>query len=156
MLHEPSKWKPLTEPMREIELLSHPILPIYLPVRLVQDVLNTDIVSVSHQVAGRERKIPLFGSPGKLKCARKVLSQLLMDFYNSLSLPVIWTSLRLVFFLWFALTAGLPTSCFPPNPACPCLSLGPCGGCNSNGHRPTEWIHAGFSESTWGIQGDQI
>ena len=41
--------------MREIELLSHPILQIYLPLRVVQDVLNTDIVSVSHQLAGRER-----------------------------------------------------------------------------------------------------
>lgn len=41
--------------MREIELLSHPILPIYLPAHLVQDVLNMNIVSVSHQSAGRER-----------------------------------------------------------------------------------------------------
>lgn len=48
ILHEPSKLKPLTEPMKEIELLSHPILPIYLPVRLVQDVLNMNVVSVSH------------------------------------------------------------------------------------------------------------
>lgn len=56
--------------MREIELLSHSILPIYLPVRLDQDILNTDVVSVSHQVAGRQKDSSLW-LPKKVKMCQQ-------------------------------------------------------------------------------------
>lgn len=45
--------------MREIKLLSHPLLPIYLPVCLAQDVPNAGRASNSHQVAGREYRCSL-------------------------------------------------------------------------------------------------
>lgn len=45
--------------MREIKLLSHPLLPIYLPVCLAQDVPNAGRASNSHQVAGTEYRCSL-------------------------------------------------------------------------------------------------
>lgn len=103
--------------MREIKLLSHLLLPIYLPVHLAQDVPNADRAFNSHQVAGREYRCSPW-LPDQLKLTGKVFLQLPMDF---ITLFLCSQNEFDFFFLWSELTSKQHISLLGP---CSTISVG--------------------------------